>query len=229
MNVFERPSVGKPRAAAEEEGAIGGGRVALDLQGAEDADVIAARDQKERDAFIHRAAIDGIVLIVIAVLDTNTDLVRILQSRTGRINTRPRSNRPQVGASIASAERESLRRWIGRTKQYREDRLAGLLVGGVGNRQVPVDQPLVQIFLFEVGEQMRRPAPAGRSFGFVGQPAWRQHVVRVVILMQGQAKLLEMVFALRRAGGFAGHLHCWQEKRDQHADDRNHDEELDKG
>jgi hypothetical protein len=42
-----------------------------------------------------------------------------------------------------------------------------------------------------------------------------------------ETDLLEMVFALGAAGGFAGGLNRRQQQRDQDADDRNHDQELD--
>jgi hypothetical protein len=47
--------------------------------------------------------------------------------------------------------------------------------------------------------------------------------------MQGKRPLFKMVAALHPPTGFAGSLHGWQKQRNQHADDRNDDEEFDKG
>ena len=56
----------------------------------------------------------------------------------------------------------------------------------------------------------------------------RQALKRVVIVLQRQANLLEMVAALHAAGGLAGGLHGGQQQRDQHADDGDHHQQLDK-
>ena len=45
--------------------------------------------------------------------------------------------------------------------------------------------------------------------------------------MHGQADLLEIVQALRAAGALAGGLNRRQQQRHQHADDRDHDQQLD--
>ena len=61
------------------------------------------------------------------------------------------------------------------------------------------------------------------------QPAGREGPQRIVIVLQGDADLLEVVAALRPPGRLAGHLHGGQQQRDQHADDGDDDEELDEG
>jgi hypothetical protein len=48
----------------------------------------------------------------------------------------------------------------------------------------------------------------------------------VVIVVAGQRKLLEVVDALGAPGRFAGRLHGWQQQRDQDADDRDYDQQL---
>jgi hypothetical protein len=50
-----------------------------------------------------------------------------------------------------------------------------------------------------------------------------------VVIVQPEAKLLEVVCAGIAPGRFAGALHRRQEKPHEHADDRDHDQELDKG
>ena len=47
--------------------------------------------------------------------------------------------------------------------------------------------------------------------------------------MDRQTDILEIILALRSSCGFAGRLDCGQEKRDENADDRNHDQQLDQG
>ena len=47
--------------------------------------------------------------------------------------------------------------------------------------------------------------------------------------MQGEADLLEVVDALRPAGGLAGRLHGGQQQGDEDRNDGDHDQELDQG
>src|SRR5690606_41587265 len=54
----------------------------------------------------------------------------------------------------------------------------------------------------------------------------REIVVRVVVVVQSQPELLEAVFALSAAGGFASLLDGRQEQRNEDRDDRDHDEQL---
>ena len=46
--------------------------------------------------------------------------------------------------------------------------------------------------------------------------------------MKGQPNLLEMVLAFHSPGGFAGGLHSGQKRRDEHADDGDDDQQLNK-
>ncbi len=57
--------------------------------------------------------------------------------------------------------------------------------------------------------------------------ACRRGFISSVVVVQGQADLLQVVDALRTAGRFAGGLYGRQQKRDEHADDGNHHQELD--
>ena len=54
-------------------------------------------------------------------------------------------------------------------------------------------------------------------------------VVLIVIILGGQADLLEIVRALGTSGGLAGRLHGRQQQRDQHGDDGDHHQQLDQG
>ena len=51
--------------------------------------------------------------------------------------------------------------------------------------------------------------------------------VDVVVVVQGQAQLLQVVDALAPAGGLAGGLHGGQQQGDQHGDDGDDDQQLD--
>ena len=74
---------------------------------------------------------------------------------------------------------------------------------------------------------MRRPAGIDRGPGVTGAFAERQDEVDVVVVVQGEADLLEVIDALRSAGGLAGGLHGRQEQRDEHANDCDDHEQLD--
>ena len=53
--------------------------------------------------------------------------------------------------------------------------------------------------------------------------------MRVVIVEQGDAELLEIVGALGAAGRVAGHLYGGQEERNEDADDGDNNQQLDEG
>src|SRR5262249_32891042 len=60
-----------------------------------------------------------------------------------------------------------------------------------------------------------------------GDPTSRgERAVRIVVVVKRDADLAEVVDALSAARGFARGLNCRQEQRDQNADDRDHDEQL---
>ena len=52
---------------------------------------------------------------------------------------------------------------------------------------------------------------------------------RVQVVLRGESELLEVVRALRAAGGLAGGLDGGQQQRDQDADDRDDHQQLDQG
>jgi hypothetical protein len=89
--------------------------------------------------------------------------------------------------------------------------------------QVDVPQVVGLLLLHEGQDQheKRRIARAARDADR------RQRFAHVVIVLHGQADLLEVVGALGTPGRFAGGLHGRQEQRDQDADNRNHDQQLD--
>jgi hypothetical protein len=86
-------------------------------------------------------------------------------------------------------------------------------------------EPVVNTALFKlIGDQGVRRKIASRS-GLV--LAGRQAVVGTLEIMQGQTDLFQMVDALRPPSRLAGGLHRGQQQRDQHTDNRNHDQQLD--
>ncbi len=107
-------------------------------------------------------------------------------------------------------------------------------VDAAAHRQLEIDL-VVDIALFQVGQQEGRPAPSGPHVvvgGAVGvgvaiQVAGRKVLVGVVILVQRQADLLEVVDALAACGGLAHLLYRRQQEADQHADDGDYYQELD--
>ena len=54
----------------------------------------------------------------------------------------------------------------------------------------------------------------------------RKRLLTVEVVVHRQAQLLEIVRARRLAGGFAGMLNGRQHERDEHADDADHDQNL---
>ena len=56
-----------------------------------------------------------------------------------------------------------------------------------------------------------------------------QDLVRIVVIEQGEADVLQVGAALCLASCLAGQLDRWQEQGDQDRDDRDHDEQLDHG
>ncbi len=88
---------------------------------------------------------------------------------------------------------------------------------------------------FQLGENAKDPtarlllAVAGIRFGepAVAPAAGRKLPLGVVMVDQGERELAEIVFALRRAGCLAGRLHCGEREPHKHADDDDHDQELD--
>jgi hypothetical protein len=55
----------------------------------------------------------------------------------------------------------------------------------------------------------------------------RERVVRVMVIVEGQAVLLEIVSALHSPSGFASRLHGREKQRDQDPNDCNYHQQLD--
>jgi len=71
---------------------------------------------------------------------------------------------------------------------------------------------------------------AGGVVGAVGiEGAGREAAVRGVIVVGGQAGLLEVVLAFHSVGGFAHLLHRGEQQPNEDADDGNDDEQFDEG
>ena len=51
--------------------------------------------------------------------------------------------------------------------------------------------------------------------------------MKVVLVMQSDADLLQIAFTLSPTGGLASLLHCWEQQCDQNCDNRNNNEQLD--
>src|SRR5262249_53109810 len=66
-----------------------------------------------------------------------------------------------------------------------------------------------------------------RGREFVPQEARRELVVRAVVVLGGEAELLEVVLAAHAVGGLADLLHRGQKQADQDRDDGNHHQQLD--
>src|SRR5205823_9490656 len=58
-------------------------------------------------------------------------------------------------------------------------------------------------------------------------PRIRQHLVDIFEIRNRQAELPQIISTLRAARRLAGLLHCGQQQRDEHADDRDDNEQLD--
>ena len=63
----------------------------------------------------------------------------------------------------------------------------------------------------------------------VRQGPRREAAIRLVVIVQRQADLLEVVGALESPCRLAGRLHRGEQQRDQHRDDRDGDQELNQG
>ncbi len=85
-------------------------------------------------------------------------------------------------------------------------------------------QRLEQGLLIEVAENRRPPVRARAVAGHdrAAPRADGEAAVRLVVVVHGQAKLLEIVGALAAACRFPGRLDRRQEQSDQNSDDRNH-------
>ena len=140
-----------------------------------------------------------------------------------------------AGIEVARPARRRIARTCERGDRDRVDRA----VLAADDRQVLVDRVVERGLLHE--SRARKPpgscrrsttcrAAWGRHSGIVRlDPARRKRAEGVVVVLQGQAELLEVVGALGAAGGFARGLNGGKEEGDQEGDDRDRDEELDEG
>jgi hypothetical protein len=64
------------------------------------------------------------------------------------------------------------------------------------------------------------------NFAVVVVGTVREHTLRRMIVVQGDADLMQIVFATGAARSLAGGLHGRQQKRDQNADDGDDDQEF---
>ena len=75
-----------------------------------------------------------------------------------------------------------------------------------------------RVMVFSEGRRTRLDAP---------HAARRELLPGVDVTVHPQPQLLELVLAAAPAGRLAGRLNRGQEQRDEHADDRDHDEQFD--
>src|SRR5207249_8044527 len=122
-----------------------------------------------------------------------------------------------------------------------DDRQAiGVLVEAVSRNA----SQLIQVVLFEVGQQAREPAPAwGTDAAASGTLPLRasivrveqvefaavagQRVVHVMVIVAGQGQLLEIVTTGHPGGRFANLLDRGQEQTNQNSNDGNYHQQLD--
>jgi hypothetical protein len=57
----------------------------------------------------------------------------------------------------------------------------------------------------------------------------RQPLKRVMVAMNGKPNLLQIIPALHLPSSLANRLDCWQQQPDQDCDDRNHNQQFNKG
>src|SRR5262249_55085755 len=85
---------------------------------------------------------------------------------------------------------------------------------------------LVEVVLLDVRQDEAGPADAvAEDFLAAG----RQRLIRVVVVVHGQAELLEVVLALDAGGGLAHLLHRRQQEPDQDGNDGDYHQQLDEG
>src|SRR5262249_19447065 len=80
------------------------------------------------------------------------------------------------------------------------------------------------VILLDVREEEAGPADLVAELFL---PTGRQRFLRVVVVVHGQADLLEVVGAAHAGGGLAHLLDGGDEEPDQNGDDRNHHQQLD--
>jgi hypothetical protein len=118
-----------------------------------------------------------------------------------------------------------LRHWHARTAIERDQRTGGPLVGGVG---IPLARPgllkderVEERLLLDLRQDHRAPERLASI------ESRREGRMRVVIVVHGDPEVFQVIAAGKAAGGFAGLLDGRQQQGEQHADQGDHDEELD--
>jgi hypothetical protein len=107
--------------------------------------------------------------------------------------------------------------------------------GPIGTTQIKL---IVERLLIDVGEDGdgrddvlhgigQVPGRAVHAIG-VDVPG-RENVVHIVVVVTGQADVVEIVAALSATGGFACLLHGRQQERDENGDDGDHHQQFDEG
>src|SRR5262249_12974754 len=104
-----------------------------------------------------------------------------------------------------------------------------LVVGVLGGDGEVV--ALVQVLLFQEGEDKDGPGGAALrvAAGAVGDAAGGEGAVRLVVVVQRHADLLEVVFAAGAVVGLAHLLAGGQQEGEEDGDDGDDDQELDQG
>jgi hypothetical protein len=109
-----------------------------------------------------------------------------------------------------------------RHMQRVEQRIGVDLVGGDG--AVP------ELLLFDEGEDLREPARHAHGvFAVLVAHAGRQRLLRAVVVMNGEADLLEVIGTFDATGGGPNLLHCGDDQGDENRNDADDDEEFNQG
>ena len=135
-------------------------------------------------------------------------------------------NLKRVGRTNERLDPRRERRVVDRPRVHRALRP----LGGVVEVDRVIDRGLVHLAQGQRKEAM--PAPGGQAVQralLPGDRARREDAVGGLVVVQGDAELLEVVRARGAPGGLAGRLHRRQGERDQDRDDRDRDQQLDQG
>src|SRR5262249_53579611 len=99
-------------------------------------------------------------------------------------------------------------------------------VGVVPERETEI-RGIEKWALFETRENHRAPAEAAADVAGREGVAHRKAAMCIVVAMHRETNLLELVRTARPAGAFPRRLDGREQEGDEHADDRDHHEELD--
>ena len=120
---------------------------------------------------------------------------------------------------------------VGQLESSRIRTAHGAVRDGVVMRHGKLGERFVEVVLLQVGEGHYEPAPlvpgpVVNGQGKLARPR-RKRVVGVVVVVAGEAKLLEVVAALHPRGGLADLLDRGQQQADEDGDDGDHHQQLD--